>query len=43
MELTEAVLASILMASLLLAVLGMPIGAPLMHLQCSSYLCIEFS
>lgn len=33
MELTEAVLASIFMASLLLAVLGMPIGAALMHLQ----------
>lgn len=35
MELTEAVLASILMALLLLAVLGMPIGAP--YLQCLCY------
>ena len=37
MELTEAVLASILMALLLLAVLGMPIGAPLTYLQCLCY------
>ena len=37
MELTEAVLASILMALLLLAVLGMPIGAASMHLQCLCY------
>lgn len=40
LELTEAVLASILMALLLLAVLGMPIGALSVHLQ---WLCYQNS
>lgn len=37
MELTEAVLASIFMASLLLAVLGMPIGAIYLVLKAVAY------
>lgn len=37
LELTEAVLASVLMALLLLAVLGMPIGALSVHLRCLCY------
>lgn len=43
MELTEAVLASILMASLLVAVLGMPIGGPLTSLQRRATFALSFS
>lgn len=42
MELTEAVLASILMASLLVAVLGMPIGAIYLVLKAAAYFIRAF-